>query len=284
MKFQEVHKYYERANEDAFLQKILPMISKPCSMIKSRVRADALEPHEEAQYQVHDQDDEDDQEGEANVESQAKLEYQEGPRDNSERKMWKDATIGTHRQMADQQREGSSPAQEAPEFSVTLLWDDGLAVKVNCEFRKSFLPARDNDEELTKAMAKVDGMINSKPDHIYGLRIDHYPIPHDVTLSAHINSLLEVVPTLHHPFFIIEGRSNSGSKAEVENQACRGGATLVKAARELLEKIGTRSTEATGPDQQTFVYSATLSPGLIDIWVHWAEVREKARPIFTCIG
>ena len=254
------------------------MIIKPCRAVKSRVRADAVEPYEEAQYHIHDQEDKEDGEDQEDVEDQ------EGQRDGLERNMWTDDIAGTYGQVAEQQGEGSTPApmlaQEEPEFSVASFWDDGLAVKVDCQFRRSFLPAREKDEKLTKAMAKVDGMTNPKPDYTYGLRIDHYAIPDDVILSAYIDFLLEVVPILHHSFFIIEGKSDSGSKAEAENQVCRGGATLVNAARQLLERIGARGIEATGPDQRTFIYSATLSPGLMDISVHWAEVREKARPIF----
>ena len=265
-KFQQVHQYYQRANEGTFLHNILPIIIKPSRAGKSRVRADALELHEEAQDQIQDQ------------------EIPEGQEEGPELQTWKDDTTDTYGQMVGQEGVGSTsgpmPIQEEPEYSIASFWDDGLAVKVDCQFRKSLLPAKEKDEELAKAMAKVDGMTNPKPDYTYGLRIDHYPIPDDVVLSAYIDFLLEVVPLLHHPFFIIEGKSDSGSKAEAENQACRGGATLVNAARQLLERIGARGTEAAGPDDHTFIYSATLSPGLMDIWAHWAEVRTNARPIF----
>ena len=66
-------------------------------------------------------------------------------------------------------------------------------------------------------MAKVDGMTNPKPDSTYGVHIDHYPILDDVTVSAYIDFLLAIVPILHHAFLIIEGKSDSGSKAEAEN-------------------------------------------------------------------
>ena len=273
-KFQQVNRYYERANENTFLHNILPMIIKPGRTRKSRVCADALELDGARQYQTQIQEGQEDQEGQE---------------EDAERHVCEDDAAddagSTYAQVVEQGREesdlGPGLAQEQQEYSVESFWDDGLAIKVDCEFRKSFLPAREKDEELARAMAKVDGMTNPKPDYTYGLRIDHYPIPEDVTVSAYIDFLLEVVPILHHPFFIIEGKSDSGSKAEAENQACRGGAALVNAARQLLERIGARDAEATGPDQQTFVYSATLSPGLMDIWVHWAEIRTMAhRPVF----
>ena len=271
-KFQQVNRYYERANEDTFLFNILPLIIKPGRTVKSRVCADALELHQAAQYQIQEERDQEDQEGQ-----------EEGAEGHVCKDDAANDTGHIYGQVAEQGggESGlkSGLAQEEQELTVESFWEDGLAVKVDCEFRKNFLPTSEKDEELVKAMAKVDGMTNPKPDYTYGLRIDRYPIPDDVTVSFYINFLLEVVPILHHPFFIIEGKSDSGSKAEAENQACRGGAALVNAARQLLERIGAR-TEATGPDQQTFIYSATLSPGLMDFWVHWAEVREKAKPIF----
>ena len=270
-KFPKVLQYYERANENTFLYNILPLIIKSSRTVKSRVRADAPELHGDEQYQSQDHEDKEGQEGQGKI---------------PEHHDWRDDTTATYGELAEQEGDGfglgSRLAQEETEYSIASFWDDGLAVKVDCEFRKSFLPTREKDDELAKAMAKVDGMTNPKPDYTYGLRIDHYPTPDDVTVSAQIQYLLEIAPILHHPFFIIEGKSDSGSKAEAENQACRGGALLVNAARILLERIRARArdTEPTGPDQQTFIYSATLSPGLMDFWVHWAEVRTTALPIF----
>ena len=222
---------------------------------------------QEAQYQIQEQKDEEDQEGQEEG-GEWHLCEEDPPSD----------TEHTFEHMAEQ--EGEKSGQEHEEYTVESFWDDGLAVKVDSEFRKGFLPTKGKDEELSRAMAKVDGMTNPKPDFTYGLRIDHYPIPDDVTMSAYIDPLLEVVPILHHPFFIIEGKSDSGSKAEAENQACRGGAALINAARQLREKIGARDTEVAGPDEQTYVYSATFIPGLMDIWVHWAEVRPMHRLLF----
>ena len=272
-KFHQVNKYYEKANEDTFLHSILPLIINSGRTVKSTVSADGLEWEQAAQYRIQNPRDQDDQEGQ---------------KEGAERHVGQDDTGNdtgnTYGQVAEQEGEESglqpSLAQGQEEYTVASFWDDGLAVKVNCEFRRGFLPAKEKDEELSRAMAKVDGMTNPKPDFTYGLRIDQCPIPDDVRVSAQIDFLLGVVPNLHHPFFIIEGKSDSGSKAEAENQACRGGAALINAARQLRETIGARTTEAIGPDQQTYIYSATLSPGLMDIWIHWAEVRPTIPPIF----
>lgn len=266
-KFHEVNRYYEKANENTFLHNILPIIIKPGRTVKSRVRADALELDQEAQYQIQVQKDEEDEKGQ-----KAGAERHVGKEDTPS------GTEHTLEQVAEQ--EGEKSVQEHEEYTLESFWDDGLAIKIDCEIRKGFLPIKEKDEELSRAMAKVDGMTNPKPDFTYGLRIDNHSIPDDMAVSASIDYMLEVVPFLHHPFFIIEGKSDSGSKAEAENQACRGGAALINAARQLREKIGAQATEAAGPDEQTYIYSATLSPGLMDFWVHWLEVRKMHRPLF----
>ena len=257
-KFRQVHQYLERANEDTLLQNILPLIIKPSRTVRSRVRSANLEFDERAAVHQEEQEQENTQE--------------------------QDGMNETMREVAGVRPNGAQGSelcelQEEPEYVVSSFWEDGLLAKMNSEFRKSFLP-RHNDEELTKAMAKVDGMTNPRPDYTYGIRIDLSRVPDGVSVSWYTNYLLEIVPILHHPFFIIEGKSDSGSQAEAENQVCRGGATLVNAARQLFERIGMPDESATGPDQRTFVYSATLSPGLMDIWVHWAELRVTGGPLF----
>ena len=112
--------------------------------------------------------------------------------------------------------------------------------------------------------------------------------------------MLEIVPDVRHAFLIIEGKSHAGSSVVAENQARRGGATLVKAARKLraiLQEGSTSSSnddapeleeyEAPGspgtsvaqlkqkraikPDLNTFVFSVTISPLHFTVWVHWYD-------------
>ena len=263
-KLRQVHDYYEGANEATFLSTILPTIIKPSRTGKSGVRGNVRELDED----LHD-------EAQAQTQVEEKQDPKQYPRgiDATDKK---ELTV-TKGMEAD--NDGQRLAQDEAEYGIQDYWDDGLGVKIDCEFRRGFLPDINKDTDLAKAMAKVDGMINPKPDITYGVRLNHYPIPSDVTVSAQTDLLLEVVPLLHFPFFIIEGKLDSGSKAEAENQARRGGATLINVARLLLERIGMQEKEI-GPDRRTYIFSATLSPGLMDFWVHWAEVRNRAPPIF----
>ncbi len=50
---------------------------------------------------------------------------------------------------------------------------------------------------------------------------------------------------------------------------------MVNASRQLLAKLGRMDT--LGPDQDTFIYSVTMESKVMDIWVHWAEVRKNGQ-------
>ena len=159
------------------------------------------------------------------------------------------------------------------------FWESGVyhAKNVNC--RSGLLP---EDPELAAKMRKnkdkEEGQTNPKPDYIYGLRTNHFKVPSGVSLSAATELLRQVVPSLYDPMLIIEGKSDKGQVGEAINQACRGGATAVKAARMMRERIGQPDVE--GPDRRTFLFSGTLTSSVMHIWVHWAEVKyvEKVGP------
>ena len=167
--------------------------------------------------------------------------------------------------------------EEGKKYVSRYWFADGVDVAVNEEFRKTFLPSSIDDEgfgaELAAALKKEDGMTNPKPDYCYGIRHDKFPVPNGVVIDADLATVMEVAPGQNNSFLIIEGKSNKGSHTDAENQARRGGATLVNAARIVHDRIGVRDVK--GADDRTFVFSATMTPDLIAIWVHWAEVREE---------
>ena len=76
--------------------------------------------------------------------------------------------------------------------------------------------------------------------------------------------ILEIVPTICHGFFIIEGNSgNGGSMAEALLQAYRACAVLICAARALLENTSQGNSEY-GSYRRTFVCSCTNGRGRYD--------------------
>ena len=74
------------------------------------------------------------------------------------------------------------------------------------------------------------------------------------------------------PFLIVEGKSCAGVTADAENQAIRGGATLVRVRRELHARAKDyKIPEAEGPDLFSFVFSCTITPQVATTWVHWCH-------------
>ena len=152
-------------------------------------------------------------------------------------------------------------------------FDDGVHAVIDHDFRQDILPHRYADKLVTQMLRKDDNMLTPRPDRCYGLLRNWVPFPDDIVLNPEIRSLIEACKGLSHSFFLIEGKSNKGSKLDAMLQARRGGASLVNAMRQLLAKIGEPHVTESGADDRNFVFSATMIPGLIDFWVHWAELR-----------
>ena len=128
-------------------------------------------------------------------------------------------------------------------------------------------------------------MPNPRPDMKFGLKCEEKSFT--TSILHHTLDLLWIVPGMHRPFLILEGKSYSGLSATAENQARRGGATLVKASRALWAIVEDESStlpdlsdqEAKGlaekdgiypikPNLKPFVSSITISPTNFSIWVH----------------
>ncbi|KAL8704613.1 MAG: hypothetical protein Q9201_002233 [Fulgogasparrea decipioides] len=174
---------------------------------------------------------------------------------------------------------------EDEKFTSVSFLESGMVKISNREFARSFLPFRDDsaqlDSDIINAMQKQDGMTNPRPDRTYAVSVDKYKSPQGFWTPADIAVYLEIMRSCHHPFFIIEGKSYEGDLRDARNQACRGGAALVHSARLLRGILG--EEDVVGADPRTFVFSATLSPGLLDIWAHWAEVpdaKDKSKPVY----
>lgn len=174
-------------------------------------------------------------------------------------------------------------AVDENQHAVVKWYRSGLKEIVNREFARTFLSFRDNGSELDKeviiAMEKEDGVTNPKPDRTFGIAKSNCNIPEAFRMPEEIKCYFEIVPRTYNPFFLIEGKSYHGTIYEARNQACRGGASLVLAARLLRQTLG--EPDVKGVDTRTFVFSATLTPSEIEIWVHWADVAgENARTKF----
>ena len=155
--------------------------------------------------------------------------------------------------------------------------DEHIFTAMDQEFDAGLLPDKFNtgnlEAKLAKLLKKQTGMKTPKPDFTFGIKQNRLPtfgpIP-DV-----VRRLLTVCPTMRHPFLIVEGKTHGGDIAVAEDQARRGGATLVHAARQLRAEVG-RQLVNDGADDETFVFSITIDTNIFRFWVHWHERRITA--------
>lgn len=191
-----------------------------------------------------------------------------------------------------------TPGEEEHHHLENIVWkefltDEKVIVTLNRDFAKTLLPHRFSEvplliDEIAKSLAKDKGMTNPRPDMTFGIQRDRYPLALE-QIPQHILDLLEIAPGVHYAFLTIEGKSHAGDSATAENQARRGGVTLVKASRTLRAELergveqetaveeNEGSVPAVGkgnpikPDYNSFVFSVTISPTYFSIWVHWYD-------------
>lgn len=170
----------------------------------------------------------------------------------------------------------SASEAEAGVYSVRWFSEDGSIVSRNQQFQNDLLPFRQTDAEkkaLTKSLMKdlFPGMTNAKPDFTYGVREKQHPDIQSEHYTPHTRALMGVAPYLMHPFLIVEGKSCNGSHIDAENQAIRGGATLVNARRMLNAKA--KMSDALGPDKNSFIFTVTMDTNFARIWINWCEIQ-----------
>lgn len=140
-----------------------------------------------------------------------------------------------------------------------------------------------------------------QPDAVLGFRNDFLlPFIGDQALESRIYGLLNVVPGMHHPYLLMQGRCKDDTIRETELKACQIAATLLRCARELREYaynkrddskmdsntcvdtdmetttlINTTSLvkpSGSSPDFNTFLFSSITDPQTHTLYVRFAEV------------
>ena len=157
-------------------------------------------------------------------------------------------------------------------------FSNGIADLLSPDFHRGiFMTPSPGDLKMNtviKNMAKVAGMTNPRPDAVYGYRHDLPGLnpPDDISWSPSVLARCQIAPGLAHAVLIIETKGDGGSVATAEDQARRGGATLVKGHQDLLDMArGYRLTETRAPQEDSLVFSCTFNLQSLDLWVHWAE-------------
>lgn len=208
-----------------------------------------------------------------------------------------------------------------PEDWTERAWDkDHLRGNWCADFHRIAVPMLqwEDDDVLTKLMKSFPRVQTPRPDLAYGLRNTAF-----TEEQQKVNDLYrdwaETSNNLYHGFFLIECKTD-GTIEAAENQACRGGATLVNARMEFIAKCAASNpvlslsacevhymadngeanpspallatsvhqavpqTSEESPlskaDLDSFAFSLVLVPAMASLYVHWAELRDDDRPIF----
>ena len=172
--------------------------------------------------------------------------------------------------------------QQIPEFGDVIEFsEDHLLYCTTSRLCKDLLPSwkKGQLKSLEKAMEKEIGISEPRPDYCFGLEWNMHPNIINTSIDEYTRVLIGVRSNLLYPFLIFEGKGARGSLADAENQAIRGGATLVYARRILNYKAGL--PYSTGPDKQSFAFSMTLDCYTATVWVHWCEVQPREADIET---
>ena len=150
----------------------------------------------------------------------------------------------------------------------------GLQFSADRQFSETYLPNACDDQgfevNVARVLAKDQGMMQGKPDRIYGLNGDQLPISKTSMLRAHTERLISFVPNMKDAFFFLEGKASNGDMTKAMLQASRVGTCLVFSQRELLAWTGHK--DVIGADYRTYVYSATMNSRCWEFWVHFAVV------------
>lgn len=168
-----------------------------------------------------------------------------------------------------QQLLGQSEYLEYRDFLI----DEGIVETADREFLRTLVPSscnRDCEIYMAKVLAKAANMTNPRPDYTFGIKRDQFPRESEAMVPEYITALLNIAPGTRHAFLIVEGNPYDGVKAEAENQARRGGATLVHAER-ILRSLVEDVVDFEGPDEKSFVFSVIMDPDIVEFWVHWYE-------------
>ena len=157
--------------------------------------------------------------------------------------------------------------------------EEGIYVGSNLQFKRNFLPSLFEDSLKRELNTKDPSMTDAKPDRLWGFFAQDFKSSYEVQIPPEVGSFLHVVDGFLHPFFIVEGKGNSGSQAASECQLRRGGASLVSAHRKLRDMLGLPDVNA-GFDHNTYVYSMAFRPQAADFFIHWREKDISGRELF----
>ena len=190
--------------------------------------------------------------------------------------MWKHL----HKEWRDK-RIARDPASEIDGVEwTTAAWQlDFLEARWDYEFRRESIPRLENvTPTIAKCLAATPRIANPKPDLAYGISYGAFT-EEEFDISRTYTQFSEVSPGICFPFFAAEFKGSGGTMEEAELQACRGGAAMVNAVRELA-KVAKAQKKDAGADMNSFAFTLAMVPICAFLYVHWAEVVPGKQTVY----
>ena len=163
---------------------------------------------------------------------------------------------------------------------TTAAWQlDFLEARWDYEFRRESIPRLENvTPTIFKCLAATPRVANPKPDLAYGISYGALT-EEEFDVSRTYPQYSEVSPGICFAFFAAEFKGSGGTMEEAEIQACRGGAAMVNAVRELAKVAKTQKKDA-GADMSSFAFTLAMVPISAFLHVHWAEVVPGKQTVY----
>ncbi|KAL8869492.1 MAG: hypothetical protein Q9174_004233 [Haloplaca sp. 1 TL-2023] len=153
--------------------------------------------------------------------------------------------------------------------------DDGLATIPS----QPFLEGTVSDLILTKEERKqlekhIPRLMKPKPDLCFGLHESLFTRA-EVTRLSPAEKWVCIQEGLFFPFALMEFKGADGTLADAEDQALRGGSTLVDAARQFHHLAGGLDLESPGADAENIVFSVCMTTCIANIHIHWRLIEDS---------
>lgn len=161
-----------------------------------------------------------------------------------------------------------------PDLWEAVAWEKSfLDENWDCNLRTDSVPKLETDDpNVQLILDSLPRITNPRPDIAFGLKQQAFSAEERLVNNRY-QTYAQVSQGIYHPWLLVETKTTSGNVEDVENQCCRGGASLVAAARQM---IGDSDPDAAGSsrgaDFQSIAFSVALVPTVANIFCHWAEV------------
>jgi len=168
-----------------------------------------------------------------------------------------------------------------PEQWTSVAWKKSfLDDNWNADLRAGSVPIlHTEDPNIQELLDSLPRITNPRPDIAFGLTSEAFSEDENV-VNDRYQLYAQVSQGIYHSWLLVETKV-SGPIEDAENQCCRGGASLVCAARTMICDADPDAVATSyGPDFESIAFSVALVPTCANIFCHWAEVRSDEKVVY----